>query len=104
MLQSCQGFRLQSTFRAGLLKEGNEYQSYLDTFKSVLKGEKNVYTSLSILKDILCYKNRWDIPKHVALKPIIMEAEHDSCMAGHLGTYNTIRRGKTNFYWPKIDE
>jgi len=33
-----------------------------------------------------------------------MEAEHDSKIAGHFGTYKTIGRGRANFYWPKMDE
>jgi len=104
MLQCCQGFRLHSAFRAALLKAADQDQSYLDTFKSVLKGEKNVYTSLTIIKELLCYKNRWYIPKEEALKRIIKEAEDDSRMARHFGTYKTIGRGRANFYWPKMDE
>jgi len=104
VLQSCQGFRLQSAFRTALLKAVDQAQSYLDTFKSVLKGEKNVNTSLSIIKDLLSYKNRWYIPKDEALKRIIMEAEHDSRMAGHFGAYKTIGRVRANIYWPKMDE
>jgi len=53
---------------AALLKAANQAQTYLDTFKSVLKGEKNVDTSISIIKDLLCYKNRWYMPKHEGLK------------------------------------
>jgi len=52
----------------GLLKAADQDQTYLDTFKSVLKGEKNVDTSICIIKDLLCYKNRWYMPKHEALK------------------------------------
>ena len=104
MLQSCPGFRLQSTFGTALLKAADQDQRYLDTLKSVLKGEKNVDTSLSITKDLLCYKNRWYIAKDEALKRIIREAEHDSRMAGHFGTYKTIGRVRANFYWPKMDE
>jgi len=33
-----------------------------------------------------------------------MEAEHDSRMAGHFGTYKTISRVRANFYWPKMVE
>jgi len=73
-------------------------------FQSVLKAEKNVDTSLSIIKDLLYYKHRWYIPKDEALKQIIMKAEYDSHMAGHFGTYKTIGRVRVNFYWPKMDE
>jgi len=103
VLQSCQGFRLQCAFRTALLKAADQDQSYLDTFKSVLKGAKNVDTRLGIIKDLLCYKNRWYIPKNEALKRLITEAEHDSRMAGHFGTYKTMGRVRANFYWPKMD-
>jgi len=33
-----------------------------------------------------------------------MEAEHDSKITGHFGTYKTIGRVRDNFYWPKMDE
>jgi len=33
-----------------------------------------------------------------------MEAEHDSKIAGHLGTYKTIGRVRATFYSPKMDE
>ena len=33
-----------------------------------------------------------------------MEAEHDSRVAGHFGTYKIIGRVRANFYWPKMDE
>jgi len=104
VLQSCQGVRLPSAFRTPLVKAADRDQSYLDTLKSVLKSEKNVDTSLSINKELRCYKNRWYIPKDEALKRLIMEAEHDSRMAGHFGTYNTIGRIRANCYWPKMDE
>jgi len=104
VLQYCPGFRLHSAFSATLLNAADQDKAYLDTFKSVLKSEKNVDTSLSIIKDLLCYKNMWYIPKDEALKRIIMEAEHDSRMAGHFGTYKTIGRIRANFYWHKMDE
>jgi len=104
VLQSCQGFQLQYAFRTALLKVADQDQSYLDMFKGVLKGEKNVDTSLSIIKDLLCYKNRWYIPKDEPLKRIIIEAQPDSRMAGHFGTYKTIGRVRANLYWPKMDE
>jgi len=33
-----------------------------------------------------------------------MEAEHNSKIAGHFGTFKTIGRVRANFYWPKMDE
>ena len=104
VLQSCQAFRLNLEFKVALLKAADQDEIYLDTFKSVLKSNKNVDRSLSVEKDLLCYKNRWYIPEDETLKRIIMEAEHDSRVAGHFGTYKTIGRVRANFYWPKMDK
>ena len=73
-------------------------------FKSVVKGEKNIDSNYGIEKELLLYKNRWCIPKDEASRRTIMEAEHDSRIAGHFGTYETIGRVRVNFFWPKMDE
>jgi len=79
-------------------------QTYLATQKALLKGDSKVDTNFSIEKDLLLYKNRWYIPKDESLRRTIMEAEHDSKIAGQFGTYKTIGRVRANFYWPKMDE
>ena len=53
---------------------------------------------------MLLYKKRWYIPKDECLRRTIMEAEYDSKIEGHFGTYKTIGRVRANFYWPKMDE
>jgi len=86
------------------MKAADSDQTYLATLKALLKGHSNVDTNFSIEKDLLLYKNRWYIPKDAGLRRTIMEAEHDSKIAGHFGTYKTIGRVMANFYWPKMDE
>jgi len=44
------------------------------------------------------------IPKDEGLRQTIMEAELDSKIAGHFGTFKTIGRVRANFCWPKLDE
>jgi len=63
-----------------------------------------VNTKVSVEKDLLLYKKRWYIPKDESLRRTIVEAEHDSKIAGDFGTYKTIGRVRANFYWPKMDE
>jgi len=101
VLQTCQGFRLQTTCHEALMKAADSNQTYLATLKSLLKGDSKVDTNFSIEKDLLLYKNRWYIPKDEGLRRTIMEAEHDSNIAGHFGTYKTIGRVRANFYWPR---
>jgi len=104
MLQTCQGFRLQKTFHEALMKAADSDQTYLATLKALLKGDSKVDTNFSIEKDLLLYKNRPYIPRDEGLTQTIMEAEHDSTIAGHYGTYKTIGRVRADFYWPKMDQ
>ena len=87
------------------LKAAAEHdQAYLSVFKSVVKGEKNIDSNYGIEKELLLYKNQWYIPEDKALRRTIMEGEHDSCIAGHFGTYKTNGSVQANFFWPKMDE
>jgi len=95
---------LQTTFHEALVKAADNDQTYLATRKALLKGDSKVDTNFSIEKDWLRYKNRWYIPKDEGLRRTIMEAEHDTKIAGHFGTDKTIGRVRANFYWPKMDE
>ena len=104
MLQTCQGFCLQRTFHEALMKAADSDQTYLETLKALLKGDSKAHTKFGIEKDLLLYKNTWYIPKDEGLRRTIMEAEHDSKIAGHFGTYKTIGRVRGNFCWPKMDD
>jgi len=104
VLQTCQGFRLQTSFHEALMKAADSDQTYLATLKALHKGDSKVDTNFSIEKDLRLYKTRWYIPKEAGLRRTSREAEHDSKIAGHFGTYKTIGRVRANFYWPKMDE
>jgi len=86
------------------MKAADSDQTYLATVKALLKGDCKVDKDSSMEKDLLLYENRWYIGKDESPSRTIMEAEHDSKIAGHLGTYKTIGRVRANFYWPKMDE
>jgi len=86
------------------MKAADSDETYLATLKALLKGNSNVNTNFSIKKDLLLYKNRWYIAKDEGLRRTIIEAEHDSTIARHFGTYKTIGRVRANLYWAKIDE
>jgi len=58
VLQTCQGFRLQTTFHEALMKAADSDQTYLATLKALLKGNSKVDTNFSIKKDLLLYKNK----------------------------------------------
>jgi len=103
MLQTCQGFWFLTTFHEALVKAADNNQTYLATLKAHLKGNSTVDTNFSIKKDLLMYKTKWCIPMDEGLSRIIMEAEHNSKIAGHFRMYKTIGRVRGNFYWPKMD-
>jgi len=86
------------------MKAADSDGTYLAMLKALIKGDSKVDTNFSIEKELLLYNNRWYNPKDKSLRRTIMEAKHDSNIAGHFGTYKTIGRVRANFYWPKIDE
>jgi len=104
VLQTCQGFRLQSTFLASPKTAVENDQVYLALLKAVVKGEKDVDSNFGIANRLLLYKNRWYIPKKENLNRTIMKAEPDSPFAGHFRTYKTIGRIRATFFWPKMHE
>ena len=104
MLQTCQGVRLQSPFLQALKSAAENDQTYLSRLRIVVKGEKNIDSNYGIEKELPLYKNWWYIPKYKTLRKTIMEAEHDSRIAGHFSTYKTIGKICANSFWPKMDE
>ena len=68
VLQTSQGFLLQTTFHEALVKAADNNQTYLATLKALLNGDSKVNTNFSIQKDLLLYKNRWYIPKYKGLR------------------------------------
>jgi len=85
------------------MKAADSDQTSLSTVKALLKGDGKVDTNFSIENDFLQYKNWWYSPKDEGLRRTIIEAEHDSKIAGHFGTYRTISRVRPNIYWLKMD-
>jgi len=87
VLQTWQDFRLQTTIHEALMKAADSEETYLARLKALLKGDSKIDTNFIIENDLLLYQNRWYIPKDEGLRRTIMEAEHDSKIAGHCGTY-----------------
>ena len=42
------------------------------------------------------------IPSDPSLRKLIMESEHESRVAGHMGMDKTIELGDQKFYWPEM--
>ena len=56
-------------------------------------------------KDGMLFRKRkaW-IPSDPSLRRLIMESEHDSGVAGHMGMDKTLELVDRNFYWPEMAE
>ena len=60
-------------------------------------------TSLVTYKDgMLFRKAKFCIPSDSSLCKLIMESEHDSHVAGHMGMDKTMKLVDRNFYWPEM--
>jgi len=57
------------------------------------------------IKDGLLYrKGMFWILEDGTLKKMILESEHDTKIAGHMGQDKTIQLIRRNFWWPKMNE
>ena len=60
-------------------------------------------TALVTYKDgMLFRKGKVWIPSDPSLRKLIMESEHDSRVAGHVGMDKTMELDDRNFYWPEM--
>jgi putative transposase len=58
-----------------------------------------------ILEDeVLWYKGRLWVPDSVDLRKMILQEEHDSKVAGHMGQETPIELVRRNFFWPQMDQ
>jgi hypothetical protein len=57
---------------------------------------------MTYLAGNLYFKNRLYIPDVPELRLSIMESEHDTKVAGHMGQDKTVEIIKRNFYWPSM--
>ena len=66
--------------------------------------EGRITADLTYKDGMLFRKGRVWIPKDPSLKKLIMESEHDSKVAGHMGMDKTVEIVGRNFYWPGMAE
>jgi hypothetical protein len=60
--------------------------------------------NVTMVGGALYFKNRLWIPEEPSLKRQILESEHDSKVAGHMGMDKTLELVQRNFYWPAMDQ
>jgi transposase InsO family protein len=59
---------------------------------------------LEIRGDCVYRKERLWVPEGRNLRKKVLESEHDTKVAGHMGQDKTIELIRRNFWWPKMDE
>src|ERR1700712_2354959 len=67
-----------------------------------VQGE--VLSEITYADGLLYYKGKIWVPNDIDLKKLIMEAEHDTNVAGHMGMDKTTEMIRRNFFWPKMAE
>ena len=66
--------------------------------------EGNPSPDISFEDEALYYKGRLWIPDDLQLRKQILEVEHDSKVAGHMGQDKTIEFIRQNFFWPEMEK
>jgi cytochrome c1 len=67
-----------------------------------LEGKADVDVILE--DEVLWYKGRLWVPDSVDLRKMILQEEHDSQVAGHMGQETMIELVRRNFFWPQMDQ
>jgi len=106
-LESLQERRWTEEFLAKVSEEGKKDEAYEQAKKQEAAMEETSpkdrrVRELSCEKDILYQRNLLWVPKGLVQR--IMESEHDTKVAGHMGQDKTIELIRRNFWWPKMNE
>jgi transposase InsO family protein len=93
-----------------------EYRKAVAVAESALRGEKEDEGSrgqegrkrtegiLEIREGCVYRKEKLWVPEGKGLRRRILESEHDTKVAGHMGQDKTLELIRRNFWWPKMDE
>src|SRR6266576_5150765 len=74
------------------------------TFEAVQAKTEDVDPEFETKEGTLLYDNRYVLPNDKPLKLKVLEANHDSKIAGHFGQYKTLERLRQNFFWSKMND
>ncbi len=83
---------------------GRKDQDWVATLEAVRAGSDLVDPGFEEKEGMLLFENRYVLPNDKAIRLKVLEANHDSRVAGHFGQYKTLERLRQNFFWSKMDE
>jgi len=96
--------KLATSFADKIKAAGAVDPAYVAMLKAFREGSMNKEKAVTLEDDMLFVKGRWYVPASRELKNKILQAEHDSQVAGHFGQFKTLERIKANFYWPRMED
>ena len=99
--------RCAEEFLASVREEGKKDEAYEQARKQEAATEDpspkdRKAKEVSCENDLLYRRNRLWVPKGLVQR--IMESEHDTKVAGHMGQDKAIELIRRNFWWPKMNE
>jgi len=99
--------RWAEEFLASIKEEGEKDEAYEQARKQEaatedLSPKDRKAKEVSCENDLLYKRNRLWVPKGLVQR--IVESEHDTMVAGHMGQDKTIKLIRRNFWWPKMNE
>ena len=94
-------------FLVSVREEGKKNEAYEQAKKQEAAADEQPpkdrkVKELSYEKDLLYRRNLLWVPEGLVQR--IMESEHDTKVAGHMGQDKTIELIRRNFWWPKMKE
>jgi len=85
-----------------MILSGQDDEDWLKAYDRVLEGKADADVTLE--DEVLWYKGRIWVPDSVDLRKMILQEEHDSKVAGHIGQEKMIELIRRNFFWLQMDQ
>jgi hypothetical protein len=85
-----------------VILSGQDDEDWLRACDRALEGKAGADVTLE--DEVLWYKGRIWVPDSVDLRKMILQDEHDSKVAGHMGQEKIIELVRRNFFWPQMDQ
>ena len=103
-IASIRAYSLPSAMTERFEKAGMEDPDWMATLEAVRAGSDKVAAGFEEKEGLLFYENRYVLPNDKALRLKVLEANHDSRVAGHFGQFKTLDRLRQNLFWSGMDE
>jgi len=85
-----------------LIISDQDDEDWLQAYHRALDGQAD--TDITLEDEVLWYKGRLWVRNSVYLKKMILQEEHDSTVAGHMGQETTIELEQRYIFWPQVSQ